>query len=247
MHPHRALALSIPLSFFAVWQEHTSSTNDEIYYRLNTNGTWGSNQNLSNTSGLSQYPYISGFKPTSSTDTALVMWAEKPSGGNYDIYYKLLTRSVKQLTNTSATSTYPAFACKNSTNRLLAVWTEGNSAQYAVADTTLGSSSVLSTSRMRASLDVDEREMPYQYSLEQNYPNPLNPTTEIRFTIPEAAFVHLIVYDILGQEVAVIVNEMKEQGKYSINWDCENCPSGVYFYRLQARSFLSTKKMLLLR
>jgi hypothetical protein len=62
---------------YVVWQENVSSGNDEIYYRLNTNGIWGSNQNLSNTGGLSQNPYIAGFKPTSSTDTALVIWAEK--------------------------------------------------------------------------------------------------------------------------------------------------------------------------
>ena len=85
------------------------------------------------------------------------------------------------------------------------------------------------------------------YRFEQNYPNPFNSTTSIKYQIPELGLVTLIVYDVLGNEVATLVNEEKPTGSYEITWNAENLPSGVYFYRLQAGSFIDTKKMILLK
>ena len=85
------------------------------------------------------------------------------------------------------------------------------------------------------------------YSLEQNYPNPFNPTTEIDFIISEAGQATLKVFDILGNEVSTLVNEQKAAGKYKLTFDASNLPSGVYFYTLQSGSFVSTKKMVLLK
>ncbi|MBK9097016.1 MAG: M28 family peptidase [bacterium] len=86
-----------------------------------------------------------------------------------------------------------------------------------------------------------------EYSLEQNYPNPFNPTTDIEFQIPEAGQTTLKVFDLLGKEVAVLINEQKTSGKYKVAFDASNLPSGVYFYTLQAGNFVSTKKMVLLK
>ena len=86
-----------------------------------------------------------------------------------------------------------------------------------------------------------------EYSLEQNYPNPFNPTTEIEFKMPEAGLATLRVFDILGNEVAALVNEYKSSGKYKVTFDAANLPSGVYFYTLQSGSFVNTKKMILLK
>lgn len=83
------------------------------------------------------------------------------------------------------------------------------------------------------------------YSLEQNYPNPFNPETRIRFSIPETEHVTLKVYDILGSEVAELVNEVKEAGNYSVSFNSENLSSGIYIYKLSAGTFSSIKKMIL--
>jgi len=85
------------------------------------------------------------------------------------------------------------------------------------------------------------------YELEQNYPNPFNPSTKIRYDISKTTFTTLKVYDVLGNEIETLVNEEKQAGTYEIPWYAENLPSGVYFYRLQAGSFVETKKMVLLR
>ncbi|MDE3058273.1 MAG: Ig-like domain-containing protein [Bacteroidota bacterium] len=89
--------------------------------------------------------------------------------------------------------------------------------------------------------------VPDKYSLEQNYPNPFNPTTHLRFTIAGLQFVTLKVYDVLGREVATLVNEQKSPGTYEVNFDARLLPSGVYFYRLEAGSFAETKKLVVVR
>jgi photosystem II stability/assembly factor-like uncharacterized protein len=97
--------------------------------------------------------------------------------------------------------------------------------------------------------------LPRGFALYQNYPNPFNPSTKIKFTIPnvgDANFasgtnVKLVVYDVLGNEVATLVNEEKTAGTYEINFNASGLTSGVYFYKLQAGSFVQTKKMILLR
>jgi hypothetical protein len=89
--------------------------------------------------------------------------------------------------------------------------------------------------------------IPSYFSLEQNYPNPFNPTTKIEFTISESRFTSLIVYDILGEEVASLINENLQPGNYNVEFDASPVASGIYFYQLRAGSFVETKKMVLLR
>ena len=85
------------------------------------------------------------------------------------------------------------------------------------------------------------------YKLEQNYPNPFNPTTTIGFGIPEKGNVKISVLNILGEEIKVLLNEEKEAGYHSVDFNASELPSGVYFYQLRAGSFVETKKMILLR
>jgi hypothetical protein len=89
--------------------------------------------------------------------------------------------------------------------------------------------------------------LPLMYSLAQNYPNPFNPVTHITYSIPVQSFVKIIIYDMLGREVSMLVNGKQEPGEYSIQWNAEGIPSGVYFYRLLAGDFSQTKEMLLIR
>lgn len=86
-----------------------------------------------------------------------------------------------------------------------------------------------------------------QYALLQNFPNPFNPSTTIRYALPRATHVRLAVYDLLGREVATLVNGVLQPGNYDITWDAEGFASGVYLYRVHAGNFVSTKKSVYLR
>jgi hypothetical protein len=104
--------------------------------------------------------------------------------------------------------------------------------------------------------------LPEKFSLEQNYPNPFNPSTKIKFTIPsvtlsgvEGSFVTLKVFDVLGNEIATLVNEEKPAGSYEVEFSTTGGPessikhpaSGIYFYQLKAGDYLETKKMILMK
>ncbi|MCH7721906.1 MAG: T9SS type A sorting domain-containing protein [Bacteroidetes bacterium] len=107
----------------------------------------------------------------------------------------------------------------------------------------------------------DNADQPNTFYLHQNYPNPFNPSTKIKFTIPTSPLnpspyqgegnrgrlITLKVYDVLGNEIATLVNEVKPAGIYEVDWDASRFSSGVYFYQLNAGSFVETKKMILLR
>ncbi len=96
--------------------------------------------------------------------------------------------------------------------------------------------------------DINENNKPlYNFYLNQNYPNPFNPSTTINFSIPKQEFVTLIIYDVLGKEIATLVNEELAAGNHVNTWNAPNVSSGVYFYKLQAGKFSETKKMILIR
>ena len=100
---------------------------------------------------------------------------------------------------------------------------------------------------MITGINTSSVQTPTVFRLEQNYPNPFNPSTTIKYELPRASQVSLMVYDILGREVSVLVNERREAGVHEVKFDGSNLASGVYFYRLQAGSFVQTRKLLLLR
>jgi CubicO group peptidase (beta-lactamase class C family) len=89
--------------------------------------------------------------------------------------------------------------------------------------------------------------LPNEYSLEQNFPNPFNSATAIQYSILQRSNVTLKIYDILGNEITTLVNEEKDQGVYTVNFDANNLASGLYLYRIQAGTFIDTKKMILLK
>lgn len=88
---------------------------------------------------------------------------------------------------------------------------------------------------------------PAQYSLDQNYPNPFNPTTTVNYTLPEANFITLAVYNSLGEKVNSLVNEVVSAGKHTLDFNAGNLSSGIYFLRMEAGSFVSTKKITLMK
>jgi len=103
------------------------------------------------------------------------------------------------------------------------------------------------------SVDETDPAFPIKFSLSQNYPNPFNPTTKIRFTIQSVettrrvVFTTLKVYDVLGNEIATLVNEEKPAGSYEVKFNNEGLPSGIYFYRLTTGGYSATKKMILIK
>ena len=98
-------------------------------------------------------------------------------------------------------------------------------------------------------VSVEESQLliPSEFSLQQNFPNPFNPQTKIKFYLPERLFVKLKVIDILGNEVSTLVKEEKDSGYHEITFDGSGLPSGIYFYTFQTPEFTQTKKMVLLR
>jgi hypothetical protein len=93
---------------------------------------------------------------------------------------------------------------------------------------------------------IDQRAIPRVYALMQNFPNPFNPTTTIRYDLPRATKVSLKVYDVLGREILSLVQGDWEAGYHQVQWNA-NVASGIYFYRLQTEEFVETKKMILLK
>ena len=113
-----------------------------------------------------------------------------------------------------------------------------------VADSRYGMPIIRNT--LLTSID-DQQNMPSTFHLSQNYPNPFNSSTKIKYTVPQSSNIVIKVFDILGNEIETLVNEEKPVGTYELTWYAGDLPSGVYFYRIQAGSFVESKKMILLK
>jgi hypothetical protein len=106
-----------------------------------------------------------------------------------------------------------------------------------------------STGAILSAADVTpaDQQLPGRYALDQNYPNPFNPSTVVSYQLPAASDVRLVVYDVIGREVAVLVNEQQSPGTYNVRFDASGLASGLYFYRLTAGNFVQARKMLLMK
>lgn len=110
-----------------------------------------------------------------------------------------------------------------------------------------GSLEISNPAVTRLIVSTQKEPLPTEFSLAHNYPNPFNPSTTIGYTLPLPVHVELEIYDILGQEVATLVNEFQEPGFKSVKWDASSVASGVYFYRLRAGDFTASRQFLLLK
>ena len=100
--------------------------------------------------------------------------------------------------------------------------------------------------------EITLKAVPQEFSLHQNYPNPFNPVTTINYDLPNRSIVNLVIYDIMGREVATLLNEERNEGYHSIIWNTRNnigtpVSAGIYFYHIQAKDFVKTRKMILLK
>jgi hypothetical protein len=231
-----------------VWYDERNA-NFEIYYKRSNDGglSWLGDTRLTTDPSISESPSI-----TSSGTVVHVVWHDNL---DWEIYYKQSTDGGinwipgTRLTNNTAYSWYPQITVSGTVAHV--VWydnRDGNAEIYYKQDPTGNPVSVENIST----------EIPKDFMLYQNYPNPFNPSTKIKFTIPSVGtslmkFVQLKVYDILGNEVATLVNEEKPAGNYEIEFNAIatnrdlSLSSGIYFYQLKAGEFIQTKKMILLR
>ena len=145
-------------------------------------------------------------------------------------------------------------ACQDCDDQALAISLDRERNVYVAGTSKSTDWSVMSTvkySKSNTSVEDQLTRIPERFELRQNYPNPFNPVTNFQFSIAPATkrdqLTILKVFDLLGREVATLVNEVKQLGVYSVNWDARVFPSGVYFYRLQSGNFSDVKKMLLIR
>ncbi|MCW5768123.1 MAG: T9SS type A sorting domain-containing protein [Phycisphaeraceae bacterium] len=130
----------------------------------------------------------------------------------------------------------------------------GASVNVVAADTLQPGSGTInispSSTTWSGALPTDVRvsnEVPSEFALRQNYPNPFNPSTTIEYQVAAAEFVSLKVYNLLGQEVATLVNELKQPGTYRTSWNADGEPSGTYFYRMNGGSFNATGRMIVVK
>ncbi len=219
-----------------VWMDFRDS-NWEIYYKRSTNGgiNWEADKRLTTNSSMSWYPSVS-----SSGSVVHVAWQEYRDY-NWDIYYKRSTDggiswgTDTRLTNNPSDTECPSVAVSGSVVHV--VWGYNYEDIYYKRNPTGNSIGVININS----------EIPNHFSLSQNYPNPFNPKTVISFQLAVNSFAELKVYDLLGREVAFLVNENLRAGTYEVDWDATNYPSGVYYYKIVTNDFSETKKMVLVK
>ncbi|MCE1164639.1 MAG: T9SS type A sorting domain-containing protein [Bacteroidetes bacterium] len=183
------------------------------------------------------------------SDSAEVFLARSQDGGNTWREFVVSEHRFKPKPIAGAVSSYQGdfITLESGGNNLYAYWMDDHSGIYQIWSAIINISTI--------GIRKTDTEVPADFSLSQNYPNPFNPTTNIKFAIPENGKskiengnVTLRVYDMLGKEVAALVNERLQPGTYEVQFDAGNIlPSGTYIYRLSAGSFSESKKMILVK
>ena len=168
------------------------------------------------------------------------------TGTGFAVGYKVLESLLISRT-TNYGSNWSSIFIPDTTNFLLTNCIADQNNWFVGGGDLVGNGLILKTTNGGVGVKPISNEIPDKFSLYQNYPNPFNPTTSIKFDIPNSSHVKLIVYNILGKEIATIVNEKLSAGNYETSWDGSGYTSGVYFYRLQAGDFVSVKKMLYIK
>jgi hypothetical protein len=230
-----------------VWRDNRDG-NDEIYYNQSfDNGTnWGTDKRLSYNSAESWSPSIA----VSDSNVHLV-WMDRRNGFNGEIYYNHSfdnganwDTDTTRLTNDPAVSWFPSIAVSGSNVHV--VWEDhrhgNNYGEIYYKRNATGNPT---------GLENIDAGMPKAFWLEQNYPNPFNPSTKINWQSPVSSWQTLKVYDVLGNEIATLVDEYKHAGIYEVEFQSSvgshQLASGIYYYQLRSGDFIQTKKMLLIK
>lgn len=181
---------------------------------------------------------------------------------NYIVYNLTTGKKVKTVYSTAGTlyKSYYIYLLENYLGKERLTWRLNCYMPNSVTEPAEGDTIYLYTEKGLSGLDTIkisglqpaavggvEKTLPEQYSLMQNYPNPFNPRTMIRFALPEASQVSLTVYNLLGEKVKELLNERMDAGEHSVEFNAQNLSSGIYFYRIKAGGFTTTRKMMLVK
>ena len=230
------------------WTDYRTGTTADIYaQRVNSTGAvqWTATGVIICTSADDQ---IKSQLVSDGNNGAYITWEDHRNAGNSDIYAQRIASNAA--INWAATG--------------YAICTAGNDqlSPMIVSNGNLGAIVVWQDYRSGNNFDVYETGfntsgfvaiensgsiIPDEYSLSQNYPNPFNPATVIDYQLPKTSNVKLSIFDALGQKVEILVNESQNAGNHKIEWNALNFPSGVYFYKIEAGTFVSNKKMILVK
>ena len=231
------------------WTDHrTGPTNADIYaQRVNSTGAvqWTATGVIICTAAGDQ------IKPQICSDGnngAYITWEDHRNANNSDIYAQRIASNAA--INWPATG-FPIctdpydqlspMIVSNGNNGAIIVWQDFRSGNnFDIYENGFNTTGLVA-------IENSGTTTPNEFTLSQNYPNPFNPVTVINYQLPEAGNVKLSIYDDLGQEVNVLVNGVQNAGNHKIEWDASAFPSGVYFYRIDAGAFVSTKKMILIK
>lgn len=239
-------------NLYLTWSDYRDG-NSEVYFKRSTdNGvSWNTDQRITNDAGISIYPVLDVFG-----QNLYIVWQDYRAG-NYGVYYNRslnsgLSWDIDLKLNTSALGASAPSICIYNTG-LHVVWCDERDNDleiYYKQNPTGNITSITNTGT----------EIPENFSLSQNFPNPFNPTTNFEFSIPllrgvdvpstrdgGGVFITLEIYDAIGRKIETLVNSAMNPGTYKVEWKASNYNSGVYFYRLTAGSYRETKKMLLVK
>ncbi len=230
------------------WTDYRTGTTADIYaQRVNSTGTvqWTATGVIICTATGDQ---IFSQLTSDGNNGAYISWEDHRNAGNSDIYAQRIASNaaINWSANGYAICTVgndqlrPAILSNGNLGAIV-VWQDYRSGNnfdiYEVGFNTTGIIAIENGGSI----------IPDEYSLSQNYPNPFNPSTVINYQLPVASYVKLSIFDVLGQNVSIIVNKSQNAGNHNIEWNAANYPSGVYFYQIEAGSFSSIRKMILIK
>ncbi len=230
------------------WTDYRTGTTADIYaQRVNSTGAvqWTATGVIICTSSNNQ---IKSQLVSDGNNGAYITWEDHRNAGNSDIYAQRIASNAAinwAATGfaicTAANDQLKPMIVSNGSLGAIVVWQDYRSGNnfdiYETGFNTTGFVAVENSGTIS----------PREFLLSQNYPNPFNPSTVINYQLPTSSNVKISVYDALGRELNVLVNKSQNAGNHNVVWDARNYPSGVYFYRLEAGSFVSNKKMILIK
>lgn len=230
------------------WTDYRTGTTADIYaQRVNSTGAvqWTATGVIICTASGDQ---IFSQLTSDGNNGAYITWEDHRNAGNSDIYAQRISSTAAlnwaatgyEICTVTNDQLRPSLVSNGNLGAIV-VWQDYRSgSSFDVYEVGFNSSGIIG-------IDPLGNNIPGEYSLSQNYPNPFNPKTIISYGLKTAGNVKISVYDILGENIGVLLNEVRSAGNYSISWDASGFPSGVYFYKIEAGEFTANKKMILIK
>jgi hypothetical protein len=219
--------------------------NTKYYWKVKTkfsNNNWSAWSSVWNFTTAQRYSttLVSPWNNATNVNTPVLFSWMSVSGAHYHLFIRSTSGFSTEITVPSGgTSTYSWNNSSANTTYFWKVRPDKESEGFTTVEWAF-------TTRSTGIRNIST-EIPPSYKLHDNYPNPFNPSTNIRYDIPENVIVKLVILDELGREIETLVNEKQSASTYEANWNAIQYSSGVYYYRLQAGDFISTKKLVLIK